>query len=65
LTPTPIGILNPENPSINREGAKMVDYKLAFLISGAGYGIEILVMIILSVLIWVMSLAIKRAGKTR
>ena len=43
----------------------MVDYKLAFLISGAGYGIEILVMIILSVLIWVMSLAIKRAEKTR
>jgi len=43
----------------------MVDYKLAFLVSGAGYGVEILVMIILSLLIWVMSLVIKRSEKTR
>jgi Na+-transporting methylmalonyl-CoA/oxaloacetate decarboxylase gamma subunit len=61
----PIRIINPENPSINREGAKMMDYRLAFLVSGAGYGIVILVMIILSVLIWVLSLTIKRAEKTR
>jgi len=43
----------------------MMDYRLAFLVSGAGYGIVILVMIILSVLIWVLSLTIKRAEKTR
>ncbi len=66
VTLMPIGrILNPENHSINREGSKMIDYKLAFLISGAGYGIVILVMIIISGLMWVLSLTIKRAEKTR
>jgi Na+-transporting methylmalonyl-CoA/oxaloacetate decarboxylase gamma subunit len=42
-----------------------MDMKLAFLVSGAGYGINILVMIMLSVLIWVMSLCIKRVEKTK
>jgi len=43
----------------------MVDYRLAFLVSGAGYGIVILVMMIISLLVWVMSLVIKRSEKTR
>lgn len=43
----------------------MMDYKLAFLVSGAGYGIVILVMVIISLLVWVMSLVIKRSVKTR
>ena len=42
-----------------------MDMKLAFLVSGAGYGINILVMIMISVLIWVMSLCIKRFEKTK
>jgi len=42
-----------------------MDIKLVFLISGAGYGINILVMIILSVLIWVMNLWVKRIEKTK
>jgi hypothetical protein len=42
-----------------------MDMKLLFLISGAGYGINIMVMIILSVLIWVMNLWIKRIEKTK
>jgi hypothetical protein len=37
----------------------MVDWNLAFLISGAGYGINILVLLIISILIWLISLAIK------
>ena len=37
----------------------MVDWNLAFLISGAGYGITILVLIIISVLVWVISLLVK------
>ena len=43
----------------------MTDIKLAFLVSVAGYGINILVMIMISVLIWVMSLCIKRVEKTK
>ncbi len=43
----------------------MIDTKLAFLVSAAGYGINILVMIMVSVLIWVMSLCIKRVEKTK
>jgi hypothetical protein len=46
-------------------GSKKMDMKLAFLISGAGYGIDILVMIMLSVLIWVVSFWIKRVEKTK
>jgi len=46
------------------EGDEMIDYKLAFLISGAGYGINILVLIIISVLIWLSNLAIKRTKKS-
>ena len=41
----------------------MVDWNLAFLISGAGYGINILVLIIISILIWLISLGIKRNKK--
>jgi len=37
----------------------MVDWNLAFLISGAGYGINILVLITISILIWLISLVIK------
>jgi hypothetical protein len=42
----------------------MVDWNLAFLISGAGYGINILVLIIISLLIWLSNLAIKRSKKS-
>jgi hypothetical protein len=41
----------------------MIDWKLVFLISGAGYGINILVLIIISVLIWMVSLAIKKESE--
>jgi Na+-transporting methylmalonyl-CoA/oxaloacetate decarboxylase gamma subunit len=44
----------------------MVDWNLAFLISGAGYGINILVLLIISILIWLISLVIrgnKKANK--
>jgi hypothetical protein len=37
----------------------MIDWNLAFLISGAGYGINILVLLIISILIWSISLVIK------
>jgi len=37
----------------------MVDWNLVFLISGAGYGINILVLIIISILIWLISVAMK------
>ncbi len=37
----------------------MIDWNLAFLISGAGYGINILVLIIISVIIWLISRVIK------
>jgi len=43
----------------------MVDWSRAFLVSGAGYGINILVLIIISVLIWLSNLAIKRSKKIR
>lgn len=43
----------------------MVDWKLAFLVSGAGYGINILVLIIISLLIWSISLVIKDNKKAR
>jgi hypothetical protein len=43
----------------------MINWKLAFLVSGAGYGINILVLIIISVLIWLSNLAIKRSKKTK
>jgi hypothetical protein len=36
-----------------------MDYKLAFLISGAGYGINILVLIIISAIIWLLSLSVQ------
>jgi hypothetical protein len=42
----------------------MVNWKLAFLVSGAGYGINILVLIIISALIWLSNLAIKRSKKS-
>jgi Na+-transporting methylmalonyl-CoA/oxaloacetate decarboxylase gamma subunit len=42
-----------------------MDVKSAFVISGAGYGINILVMIMLSVLVWVVSLFAKRVEKTK
>jgi hypothetical protein len=41
----------------------MINWRLAFLVSGAGYGINILVLIILSVLIWLSNLAVKRIKK--
>jgi hypothetical protein len=41
----------------------MINWKLAFLVSGAGYGINILVLIIISLLIWLSNLAIKRSKK--
>jgi hypothetical protein len=41
----------------------MANWKLAFLVSGAGYGINILVLIIISVLIWLSNIAIKRSKK--
>jgi Na+-transporting methylmalonyl-CoA/oxaloacetate decarboxylase gamma subunit len=41
----------------------MVDWNLAFLISGAGYGINILVLIIISMLIWLISMVIKGSKK--
>lgn len=44
----------------------MVDWNMAFLISGAGYGINILVLVIISILVWSISLVIKgnkKAGK--
>lgn len=37
----------------------MVDWNLAFLISGAGYGITILVLVIISTLIWLISVVVK------
>jgi hypothetical protein len=42
----------------------MVDWRLALLVSGAGYGINILVLIIISLLIWLSNLAIKRSKKS-
>jgi hypothetical protein len=42
----------------------MVDWRLAFLVSGAGYGINILVLVIISVLIWLSNLAIKKSKKS-
>jgi len=42
----------------------MANWKLAFLVSGAGYGINILVLVIISVLIWLINLAIKRGKKS-
>jgi hypothetical protein len=36
-----------------------MDWNLAFLISGAGYGITILVLGIISMLIWLISVVIK------
>jgi hypothetical protein len=41
----------------------MINWKMAFLVSGAGYGINILVLIIISLLIWLSNLAIKRKKK--
>ncbi len=41
----------------------MVNWKLAFLISGAGYGINILVLIIISVIIWIVSFMIQKREK--
>jgi hypothetical protein len=43
----------------------MINWKLAFLISGAGYGINILVLIIISLLIWLSNLAIKRGKRAK
>ncbi len=42
----------------------MVDWNLAFLISGAGYGITILVLTIISVFIWLISMVVKGNKKT-
>ncbi len=38
----------------------MVDWKLALVVSAAGYGINILVLVILSVLVWLGNLAMKK-----
>ena len=43
----------------------MVDWNLAFLISGAGYGINILVLVIISLIVWSISLVIKGNEKAR
>lgn len=43
----------------------MVNWKLAFLISGAGYGINILVLVIISVIIWLVSLMIQKKEKAK
>jgi len=43
----------------------MVNWKLAFLISGAGYGINILVLIIISVIIWIVSFMIQKKEKAQ
>jgi hypothetical protein len=42
----------------------MVDWRLALRVSGAGDGINILVLIIISLLIWLSNLAIKRSKKS-
>jgi hypothetical protein len=41
----------------------MINWRLAFLVSGAGYGINILVLIIISLLISLSNLAIKRSKR--
>jgi hypothetical protein len=46
-------------------GDKMIDTKLAFLISAAGYGITILVIVIISVIIWVITLAVQKWNSLR
>jgi hypothetical protein len=43
----------------------MVNWRLAFLVSAAGYGINILVLIVISVLIWLSNLAIKKSKKSK
>jgi hypothetical protein len=50
--------------SKHEQEVKMVDWRLAFLVSGAGYGINIFVLIIISVFIWLSNLAIKRSKKS-
>lgn len=45
------------------KGAKMINWKLAFLISGAGYGINILVLVIISVIIRFASLVIQKQNQ--
>ncbi len=42
----------------------MVDWGRAFLLSGAGYGINILVLIIISLIIWSISLITKTNEKS-
>jgi len=39
---------------------KMIDWNLAFLIAGAGYGITISVLLIISVIIWIITLVTKK-----
>lgn len=43
----------------------MVDAKLALIISGAGFGITILVLIIISVIVRAISLAVQRLSAER
>lgn len=43
----------------------MIDYPLAFLISGAGYGITILVLMIIAVILWMLSLAVRGDKKAK
>jgi len=38
----------------------MIDWNLAFLIAGAGYGINIFVLLIISVIIWIITLVTKK-----
>ncbi|MDH4263999.1 MAG: hypothetical protein OEW45_00035 [Deltaproteobacteria bacterium] len=38
----------------------MIDWNLAFLIAGAGYGITISVLLIISVIIWIITLVTKK-----
>jgi hypothetical protein len=38
----------------------MIDWNLAFLIAGAGYSITIAVLLIISVIIWIITLVTKK-----
>lgn len=43
----------------------MVNLRLAFLLSGAGYGINILVLVIISMIIWFVSSMIQKNEKAK
>jgi Na+-transporting methylmalonyl-CoA/oxaloacetate decarboxylase gamma subunit len=43
----------------------MIDWGLVGEIAGGGYGLGILVLIILAVVIWIIGLVVQRAAKTK